>query len=78
MTTLRIVETAPDIADRLDGDAAALLGDPALMRDAAALIRDLDKAIAHTVAVKGSIGLSPWAVSVLHEAIARQMRRGDG
>ena len=72
---LRVIERPLDIAARLDSDAAELLGDPALMRDAAALIRDLDAAISHAIAVKGSVGLSPRAISVLYAAISRQKRR---
>jgi len=80
----RVIAKPLDIADRLDADAdrldaAAIIemteGDSELLRKAAALIRDLDAAISHAIAVKGSIGLSPWAISVLHEAINRQQRR---
>lgn len=69
-----------DIADRLEAEAntSRLDRNGMVAREAAALLRDLDAAIAHMVAVKGSTGLSPWAVSVLHEAIARRQRRGDG
>lgn len=73
---------AADIADRLDTESGRVpLGVSNrvdVLREAAALIRVLDRAISHMVAVKGSLGLSPWAVSVLHEAITRQQRRGNG
>lgn len=61
-----------DIADRLEATA------PGARLEAARLIRDLDKAISHCLAVKGSLGLSPWAVGVLHQAIVRHKGRADG
>ena len=66
-------DNAPlDIADRLErGDSGANL-------EAARLIRDLDKAVSHCIAVKGSLGLSAWSVGVLHEAITRHKVRPDG
>jgi|KBSMisStandDraft_5_1062788.scaffolds.fasta_scaffold3870977_2 hypothetical protein len=80
---LHVIERPLDIADRLETAAfhareAIVDGDDnsGLMSEAAALIRDLDKAISHAIAVKGSIALSPWAISVLHDAITRQKRRG--
>jgi len=74
---LHVIENPPDIADRLDAEVRSprLAIDKDVLVEAAALIRDLDAAISHVIAVKGSIGLSPWAISVLHEAINRQQRR---
>lgn len=65
-------ESAPnDIAARLERS------DPGARLEAARLIRDLDKAISHCIAVKGSLGLSPWASGVLHDAVTRQKARDD-
>lgn len=83
MTSLRLIEIMPDIADKLEHEASFTEslhpGDSeiAVMRSAATLIRDLDRAISHMVAVKGSQGLSACAVSILHDAITRQQRRGE-
>ena len=83
ITSINVIENPTDIADRLDATAnwresGFILrqdGDPTLLREAATLIRDLDAAISHAIAVKGSVGLSAWAISVLHEAITRRLRR---
>ena len=80
ITSINIIESTTDIADRLETEASVHPADirPSVLLEAAALIRDLDAAISHAIAVKGSNGLSPWATSVLHEAITRRLRRGDG
>ena len=78
---LRVIERPLDIAARLDAEARTAEEyhpsdtEIAVMREAAALIRDLDAAISHAIAVKGSVGLSPRAISVLYAAISRQKRR---
>lgn len=81
---IHVVDTAPDIADRLETEAIdadefhpSVINIDVLTK-AAKLIRDLDKAISHALAVHGTCGLSPWARSVLTEAVTRQQRRGDG